>query len=384
MDEAIPYVERQIVLSGGYNLIWAYLNRRKTHGPYELFLDTNALSRAEWIQELPTELRGKVVINPFYAFLEQWISNPQFQSNAVAKMKGFLQPFREVGVQFPRNIETALMKHFRKNDAQYRTQWSLLFFYIAIAKKVLDHKGGQVEQLRILERIVGADIPRFSGCLILIGLALHLQSKQGLKLLGDSKPAFSFLESFFAFQPKEKGEPNYVSRDYLRNRAGDLGLWYLLPTLHQHSFNQAGDQIVVTKDKALTKVILRLIPPVVLASRQVSFAPTMTELSESDAASWRSIIDRLVRAPTAPANAKERYVRMHNLYQFAYELCSDGAERVAIDAIWEEWFAKGHGKPLERNRDLLKQLNWKWQTKTILLVAFSSTAFALCIAYMLR
>lgn len=44
---AVPYNQRYLATSTGTALVWPFLNAEKGDGPYELFLDTNSLSKTK-------------------------------------------------------------------------------------------------------------------------------------------------------------------------------------------------------------------------------------------------------------------------------------------------------------------------------------------------
>lgn len=52
---------------------------------------------------------------------------------------------------------------------------------------------------------------------MLTALGTLLKGSQSLKLADDSKPAFSYLDSFLAFQPGQKDETDHINVPYLRN-----------------------------------------------------------------------------------------------------------------------------------------------------------------------
>jgi len=62
-----------------------------------------------------------------------------------------------------------------------------------------------------------ARIPRFTSAIMLTALGTLLKGSQSLKLADDSKPAFSYLDSFLAFQPGQKDETDHINVPYLRN-----------------------------------------------------------------------------------------------------------------------------------------------------------------------
>lgn len=345
-QKQVPYIDRHIITKSGFALIWPFTNIEKGNGPYELFLDNNALFHTQWLDELPVEFKSKSIINPLQAFFEQWISNPDFKADPINRIKNFILPFQNHGFLFPSGYaenQTALLQ---ANEDQIKSQWSLPFAYTAILKKLLDDKRGQDYAIDQIRKLSSADVPRFSACLLLGLLSLYLKGKQSLKLHGDSKPAISYLESFFAYQPEKKGEALYVSHTYLRNRSGDLGIWYLLPYLVQQRFSHAGEPIVVTRDKALHRVIFKVLPPAVHPSGTVAFAPDFASFDAPPAEEFRDLVMSVPAPFTPPANANERLRRMHNLFEFAKSCCTQSEEISELDVAWSEWFQPGHDKEI--------------------------------------
>lgn len=53
LNIAVPYGERCVLTPSGCAVVWPFLNAKKGDGPYELFLDTNALSKVDWARQLP-------------------------------------------------------------------------------------------------------------------------------------------------------------------------------------------------------------------------------------------------------------------------------------------------------------------------------------------
>lgn len=347
LDHPIPYNERCIVTSTGNAFIWPFINVSKGDGPYELFLDNNALLRTEWLEELPDFFARKIVINPWLAFVEQWVSNPDFRHKPKERISSFIHPFQIRGISFPDCFAETMEKRLRDNEDQNRNTWSLLFLYIAILKKMMEEKLPQDKFMGRLEELGKADVPRFCGCLMLGALIAFLKSRQSFKLAGDSQPSISFLESFFAYQPSKKSEPEYISVPYMRNRSGDLGLWYLLPMLMQHRFMNAGEPVVVTRDKALFKVIFRLLPPVLEPSRTVSFSLDSQSLSGTLFSELASSIKQVCSAPfDPPRNDEEKLRRMVNLYGYAKSCCTQDVEKHELDKAWSEWFQPGFGRAM--------------------------------------
>jgi len=59
-DQPVPYAERCVRTSCGTSITWSFLNAEKGKGPYELFLDTNALINVQWFAQLPEKFERRV------------------------------------------------------------------------------------------------------------------------------------------------------------------------------------------------------------------------------------------------------------------------------------------------------------------------------------
>ncbi len=82
-NQPIPYAARceRLPPSGTTALVWPFVNVAKGEGPYELFLDTNALARTEWAEQLPAAERVRYTLNPWPALMEQWMSNQKLRES---------------------------------------------------------------------------------------------------------------------------------------------------------------------------------------------------------------------------------------------------------------------------------------------------------------
>lgn len=340
--EATPYAERCFLTKNRTALIWPFINVPKQAGPYELFLDTNAFSKISWIDELPDEIRNQATFNPWPALMEQWLSNFELHLNPVKWIEDTLAPLAAKGVRFREDYAKEQAKLLKNNEAQLKTQWSLLFPYVAIMKVMVQKKIAPADALADLEALVRADVPRFTGNLMLMALIALLKSQQALKFANDEKPAYSYLESFLAFQPGKKDETDRINLPYLRNRSGDLSLWYTLPTLLQKGYKTVGEPVIVTGDKALHRVIFRALPPVAHESGRTAFTISPFELSQSMQTNILELATSVqIRSSTT---VKERAGQMGTLFEIAKSYCTFSEEKDALDEGWHEWCCPGFGK----------------------------------------
>ncbi|WP_296217461.1 hypothetical protein [Pseudomonas sp. UBA2684] len=342
---AYPYRDRYLSTDSGVALIWPFANVMRGEGPYELFLDTNALTKTQWVGQLPPQVRERAILNPWPALMEQWLSNPMFRKEPSSRIDEMTARLAKTGIRFREGFAEEQTRLLKKNEAQLRTQASLLFPCVAIMKSLMREKLRPGDALERLNFLMNAEVPRFSGCVMLMALALLLKARQPLKLEGDNKPAYSFLESFLAFQPEKKDETDRICIRYLRNRAGDLSLWYVMPALLQHGYRFVGEPVVVTGDKALHRVILRVIPPVAHESRVAAFTAPPGEIEDF----VRSEILRIATEwkPPQPRTSDERSRLMKKLFELAADCCEFDEEKEALMVAWSEWFLPGEGLPMK-------------------------------------
>jgi len=345
LNQAVPYAERCIRTSSGTAVVWPFLNAEKGPGPYELFLDTNALCNVQWIAQLPDEIRTKCVVNPWPALQEQWLSNPQFRESTTDRINAMIESLARLGVPFRDQFSQQQERLLRRNDAALRTQFSLIVPYVAIMKSLLAQRLPAEHALKRLEAMAQQDIPRFTSAMMLTALATLLRGSQSLKLADDSKPMFSYLDSFLAFQPGQKDETDHINVPYLRNRAGDLNLWLSLPLLRQQRYRFVGTPAVVTGDRALHRLIVRVIQPVLQTDPTMGFGLSSEGLPTSLCQRIMAIAAP-VQVRAAPTT-EEQLARMKNLFDLAKACCAEERERHALDQVFSEWWRPGFGKQID-------------------------------------
>lgn len=337
--KAISFHERHLATDSGFSLIWLFINVPRGPGPYELLLDNNAATETGWINQLPPEFRRVMTINLWPALMEQWISNPEFRVNPVQRIKDdYLKPLIAAGLQFDNNFAQKQVNLLLSAQEHIKSHLSLLFPNIAIAKLLTRLKPKEDALPRLREIAHNNNIPRFSGCVVLTALTLVLRDRgnQKLTLNEASKPAYSFLDGFFANQPGRKNEPAYhMDIAYLRNRAGDLTLWYSPSHLLQLGYRPVGELVLVTRDKALRKIIPPMIPPCQDESRTVAFALDPMALPENLSRSIHAVL--LQRPISPPTTVEEKVKKMEALYKRATSLSKDQREHETLDKVWAEW-----------------------------------------------
>lgn len=136
--------------------------------------------------------------------LDQWLSNPVFRERPEKRINAMIEPFAKMGAGFRERFAQQQEQVLRENEAALKSQFSLIMPYIAIMKSTLTERVRAEEALQRLEMLSKLDIPRFTSAMMLSAMTILLKSKQATKLEGDANTAFSYLESFFAFQPGKK------------------------------------------------------------------------------------------------------------------------------------------------------------------------------------
>lgn len=339
----IPFSERCIKLPSGYALIWPYRDIAKANGPYELHLDNNAFVRGAWIDELPA-LQKKLTISPFHALVEQWLSNPQFRSDASARIESFLLPFQKAGIVFEPGFSQKLEGQLAKNQEVLRSQWMLTYLYVILLYRITFAKKDDKKPTSLLEDLKNREVPMFAGCIMLCCVAEFLKRNQNVKLCGDKTPAFSFLSSLVSLHTTGKNESE-INENYIRNRAGDISVWLSIPMLRQHGYKQAGEQVLVTQDKALVNLVFRCLPFVQIPNGNMAVSFDELSFEKKYADEIVEIIKNTVWQPKITVNRDGQLRRLENLRN---HVTSDADPEIvsAVNKVWEEWITPGFFKTL--------------------------------------
>ncbi|MBL4816468.1 MAG: hypothetical protein JKY74_13400 [Shewanella sp.] len=335
----IAFSDRIIDLPSGFSLIWPFRNVSKSNGPYELFLDNNALITDNWFDELAIPIKTKSILSPFHALSEQWLSNPLFKENSVERIEEFIVPFINKGVLFENNYAKKWTELLKSNDQESRTQWMMSYLYVVLLYRIVSSKKGDTKPNKLLLSLKEHDIPRFNGCIMLCTLAQYLKENKNIKLMGDKKPAFSYISSFVDLHTKNKSEST-VDESYLRNRAGDLSMWLYLPLLIQQNYQQAGELVVVTQDKALKKLIFRCIPSVRTEDGRMAFSFDENSFESMHSEKILQRIQANICTPNPPKNRDEKLKKLERLKNYVVEEAE--AELVTeVNNVWDEWIVPG-------------------------------------------
>ncbi len=339
------FLQRCHRTNSGTAVIWPFLNLEPHQQEIELFLDNNALTNSQWLSELPIALLRGCIVNPWMAIQEQWFSNPRFRQNPEARIDGWVASLGKYGVKFRKDYGNDQVKLLIKNEKALRKQFSSIVPFIAIMRCLLSSKMAVDVALDRLTQLGQSDIPRFNSAIALTALGVALKNQQSFKWEGDPKPAYSYLWSFLDFHPANKDESDHMNVPYLRNRAGDLNIWLTLPVLHQLGYSIGNHSALATGDKALHRVILRAIPPVLTLSQITSFSLASEGLP-------REVYDRVsgvllgLQTRVTPT-LDEQLARMRNLFDLAKASTDDQRERDALEAVFIDWWLPGHGIAIE-------------------------------------
>lgn len=332
----VPYEHRVKPLLGGFALIWPFRNLAIGPGPYEAFLDNNALARSDWLKGLGQDVREKLILNPTLAWAEQWLSNPSFRANAAERVTEFIAPFVKAGFPFPADYAKSQARSLADNDTAWRAQWMLVYLYVVLLYRITKARKGDIIPEKLLTELKDQNVPMFNGCIMLCCLGSYLRSNQSMRLVGDDNAAYSYLNSFISLHGSGKGESD-LDGNYLRNRAGDLSLWYALGALFQNGFQPAGEPVLVTQDKALTKLILRCFPGFLApTSGQMMFTPDERAFGTEHRNAIIGRIKATVGIPRPTTDRAEQFKRLNTLRTYVKLGASDQLSD-AIDQVWEEW-----------------------------------------------
>ena len=341
MNEAVPYLQRCHRTESGTAVIWPFLNVERSRVKAELYLDNNALTRSQWLSELPQDLLRNCVVNPWMAIQEQWFSNPCFRKDPKNRIDGWIDNLAQYGVKFRTGYASDQVQLLMKNEKALRRQFSSVVPFVAIMKCLLSQKMPVDESLARLTEMGQSDIPRFTGAIALTALGVALKKQQSFKWESDPKPAYSYLSSFLDFHPADKDESDYMNVPYLRTRAGDLNMWLALPVLRQLGYSIGNHSALATGDKALHRVIFRAIPPVMTPTGATGFSVAPNELHQEAFDRVAGVVLGL-QARGMPT-LDEQLARMKTVFNLAKALTNDQRERDALDEVFSEWWLTGHG-----------------------------------------
>ena len=298
-----------------------------------------ATTTSNWFDELEIPIKEKSILSPFHALSEQWLSNPSFKENSEKRIEEFIVPFINKGVLFENNYANKWAGLLNGNDQESRTQWMMSYLYVVLLYRIVSSKKGDAKPNELLSSLKEHDVPRFNGCIMLCTLAQYLKENKNIKIMGDKKPAFSYISSFVDLHERNKSESS-VDESYLRNRAGDLSMWLYLPLLIQQNYQQAGEPVVVTQDKALKKLIFRCIPSVRTQDGRMAFSFDENSFESEHSEEILQRIQANICTPNPPENRDEQLNKLNRLKNYVVE----GAEAdlvTEVNNVWDEWIVPG-------------------------------------------
>lgn len=343
-ETPVPHSERVVRLSDGSALIWPYYNVRVGSGPWEIAVDSNRLERTQWLTSFRQQWSTiEFSVDLFPALAEKWLASPAFRKDTAEQIEVIAERYRQGGVRLPEHYAVEKADELKKGHKTLSYQWTLIFYYVAILKKIMELWTAEEGMLRLAE-ISSAQVPRASALLSLGALSLYLRSRQDVKLTGDSDRAYSHVQRFFSFQPGKKGEENHINIPYMRNRALDLALFYFWPVRDIQNRKPHGQPVVITEDKALHSLVFRILPLMYMPGSTGLAIPVAIAIDEFEPVEratfekWRSRINVSFQPPADDATKRQR---LENLYRLARTCTDRHDERQALDEVWQDWSLPG-------------------------------------------
>ena len=335
----ITYEKRCLELPSGFNIIWPFRNQARGFSATELMLDNNALSRSVWLKEASGITGSSISVTPMHALSEQWLSNPDFKANGKKKIESLFSPFVKFGLKFEEDYAENLIRLLKTNETAFRSQWMLSYLYALLLYRIVSSSKGDRTAEDLLFTLHEKNVPVFAGCNMLCVLASYLKDNPQVKMIGDDKPAFSYIAGFSALHKAKKNEAK-PNEHYLRNRAGDLSMWMYIPLLIQVGYQNIGQMAVVTSDKALKKLIFRCLPPVLLQSRQMAFS--FDERSFEPVHS-KAILKRMEQLSGKAGKITSRNNMLHKLENLKTHVLVDADDDLinSAEKVWGDWVVPG-------------------------------------------
>jgi hypothetical protein len=115
--------------------------------------------------------------------------------------------------------------------------------------------------------------------------------------------------------------------------------------LRQHGYRFAGTPAIVTGDRALHRLIVRVIPPVLQKNPTMCFSLSPEGLPES----LRQRIVTTASSVQVRANptAAQQLARVSNLFALAKAFCAEEPERDALEQVFTQWWRPGFGMQMD-------------------------------------
>lgn len=342
--------ERSLILDDGTTLVWPFINLDKRVGPAELYLDNNVFVAPKWYNLLPYVIKNQATVNLSQAVEEQWVSNPAFSES---RLEEFIKPFKEQGVYIEDDYAHKQLIELSENDVSIRSSWMTSYLYVILLYRIFKAKKNDKKPKELLETLKTKEVPRFGSLVSLCTIACYLKENQNINMLDDKKKAYSYLQDFVSAKPSTKKEGE-CDVSYLRNRAGDCCLWLLPLKLgakanilkRKQSKIKIDDSftniVILTKDKALHRFILRCFPFTYDLKTEVLEGHFDKRNFESNHA---ENIDQLINKNTRWEQFEKAEPTTKKSEQFAnqkrlFDHVTDGADAFLIEEakkVWDKW-----------------------------------------------
>lgn len=318
----------------------------------ELILDNNAFIEAsnnatiyKSAVAIP-DIKG-CAVNPFPALAEQWVSNPSFLASVIDQqespssglLSNFVHVATGVGLRFEHEYTSQQIRNLQQYEKTIRQNFGVLFGYLAVIRFIQQRKARLEEKLDRLADFISHDIPVFNGLICLAVLTFYAQANRRVTM-ENGKQLISTIDSFYAQKDEEK---SYLTPAYLRNRAADLWLWYMMPFLYQgksyDSLASAGTPIVVTADKFVASVPFRFIPPTIIKTQTGSrfeFRFSPDGLEETHQASLISLCEKFCKPTSKETELDIQQRKLENLFVQALEIL-DAENKPGFEEAWNIW-----------------------------------------------
>jgi hypothetical protein len=208
--------------------------------------------------------------------------------------------------------------------------------------RIFTAKKGDTLPDRLLTTLKVKEVPRFGSLVTLCTLTSYLRKNQNIKMLGDSKNAYSYVQSFVAAQPAKKNEVA-GNVNYIRNRVGDCSLWLQPLSLVQQNYQFKGQMVIVTNDVPLKEFIFGCIPYILNDDNSnVSatfdyrrFEPIHSDVIRQNVESNTQWAKKRSLEPTT--NKAEQNTNLYRLKQHVMDKADDFLN-TEVEKVWKIWF----------------------------------------------
>lgn len=332
----ISYDDRVIDLPSEFSLINPYHNKECGSSELELFLDNNALVRADkWVGEIDRKRFSCVHVDLENALVEQYFSNQHFRDNVVEKINSYINVFQGAGILFEKDFADKQSRILKDKERGNRFQLMLSYLYVVLLYRITFARRGDNKPFELLENMKCKNVPCFSALVMLCSLAKVLNQKQNIKMKGDFNTAYSYLSKFLDLSGTKKGESE-LGEKYFRNRGADLLLWLGIPQRIQNGYQPTGEIMIVTKDNALRKLIFRCFPFEWMDDGKMAVSFDYRVFETEDAEKIYSEIRQNCWQFREPKSWKEKFERLENLKEHVLEGVDEDIKN-EVEQVWCGW-----------------------------------------------